>query len=207
MTAPLRRFDIRQAGKAILLVLLLGFILNVAFYLFLVRPAAQEYQAIADDNSPVQKELAELKDVVDKRESYLEGLQKAEEDLQYIRKEVLSTKKQRMIAVQAELAQLCQDFRIDIESVDYDHDLLVREELDVLRMVVPLQGGYTVLRQFLQAVESSANFLLIERVALGQGKDGGVQLQLSITLTTYFDPPDHLLQKSRPSARPARGRA
>ena len=127
--------------------------------------------------------------------------------MQYIREEVLSTKKQRMIAVQAELAQLCQQFHIDIESVDYDHDLLVREELDVLRMVVPLQGGYTVLRQFLQAVESSPNFLLIERVALGQGKDGGVQLQLSITLTTYFDPPDHLLQKSRPSPRPARGRA
>jgi len=207
MSAKLRRFDIRQAGKPILLVLLLGFAANAAFYLLVVRPAAVEYREINDDNSPLYEELDVLEAIVDRRESYLEALGKADQDLQYIRDEILSTKKRRMIAVQAELDSLCRQFNIDVDTVDYDHDLLMREELDVLRMVVPLQGGYATLRQFLQAVESSSNFLLIERVALGQGRDGGVQLQLSITLTTYFDAPDHLLQPTQAPARPRRGRA
>ena len=56
-------------------------------------------------------------------------------------------------------------------------------------MIVPLQGGYAALRQFLNAVEESDKFLLVERVVLAQGQDGGVLLQLNITLTTYFDAP------------------
>ena len=207
MSAKLRRFDIRQAGTPILIALLLGFAVNAGVYFLVVRPAALEYRAIADENSPLNEELEELQAVVDKRESYLEALAKAERDLQYIRDEVLSTKAQRMIEVQAERDSLCRQFNIDVDTVDYDHNLLMREELDVLRMVVPLQGGYATLRQFLQAVESSSNFLLIERVALGQGKDGGVQLQLSITLTTYFDAPEHMIRPTQPSARPTRGRA
>ena len=57
-------------------------------------------------------------------------------------------------------------------------------------MTVPLEGGYANLRRFLQAVEVSDKFLVVERVALGEGKRGGAMLQLSITLATYFDAPE-----------------
>ena len=60
--------------------------------------------------------------------------------------------------------------------------------------MVPLAGGYTNLRKFIQSVESSDNFLVIERVALGTGKTADV-VELNITLATYFIAPDADLER------------
>jgi hypothetical protein len=57
-------------------------------------------------------------------------------------------------------------------------------------MVLPLEGGYASLRGLLEAVERSDKFLVVERVTIGQGRDGGVLLQLNVTLATYFDAPE-----------------
>ncbi len=109
-----------------------------------------------------------------------------------------------MIDVQLELTELAEQFSIDLESVTFDNDLLYEEELDKLVMTVPLQGGYANLRKFLQAVEASEKFLVVERVALGEGKQGGVMLELSITLATYFDAPEEVKRANREKARPRR---
>ena len=75
-------------------------------------------------------------------------------------------------------------------------------------ITVPLEGGYSALRRFLQAVEHSSKFLLVERVALGKGKEGGVLLQLNITLATYFNAPEERLRKKpQPTRRSRRSRA
>ena len=64
-------------------------------------------------------------------------------------------------------------------------------------MNVPLEGGYPALRRFLQAVEQSDKFLIVERVALAKGKEGGVMLQLNITLATYFNAPADVIERKR----------
>ena len=127
----------------------------------------------------------------------------AELDLRRLRQEVLARREDRMIEVQLELKKLADQFSIDLDSVTFDNELLHDEELDKLVMVVPLEGGYANLRRFLQAVESSDKFLVVERVALGEGKHGGVMLQLSISLATYFDGP---LELKRVNERERRGR-
>ena len=136
-------------------------------------------------------------------ETFFAGLQQAEADLAKLRTEVLSTRAQRMVDIQRELERLCVEFRIDLDSVTYDNDLLGEEELERFAMVVPLEGGYANLRRFLQAVEDSANFLVVERVALGEGKEGGVMLLLNITLAAYFDMPPEM-KGDRPASRRSR---
>ena len=69
-------------------------------------------------------------------------------------------------------------------------------------MIVPLEGGYQNLRSFIQAVESSEQFIVVERVQLGRSNEGGVMLQLNITLATYFDAPE--LRKQRGETRAPR---
>ncbi|MFN0281755.1 MAG: hypothetical protein ACKVZ6_07260 [Kineosporiaceae bacterium] len=70
-------------------------------------------------------------------------------------------------------------------------------------MTLPLEGGYANLRRFLHAVEISGEFLVIERVALAEGDEGGVRLALNITLATYFDLPERDKRSSRGAARRA----
>lgn len=189
MTARRFKFDIRQAGNRILAVLLVLLAFNLAFYLLATRPKVREYSGMTVDNAPRLQELERRKRAVEAREGYLDDLRKAKSDLRLLREEVLSTRGQRMVEVQKELEALCGRFGINIDSVTLEHDLLQSENLDKMIMVVPLQGNYANLRNFLQAVESSEKFLLVERVALAEGKQGGVLLELNITLATYFDAP------------------
>lgn len=189
MTAPRFKFDIRQAGKRILIVLVVLLAFNAAFYLLATRPKLKEYQSLTVDNEPRLRAVEKRTREVEARENYLAALETAESDLRHLREEVLSTRNLRMVDVQKELEALCRQFGINLDSVTFDSDLLQSEDLDKLVMVVPLQGNYANLRNFLQAVESSEKFLLVERVALAEGRQGGVMLELNITLATYFDAP------------------
>jgi Tfp pilus assembly protein PilO len=189
MTARRFKFDIRQAGPKILLVLAVLLVIDVGFFLFATRPKMREYQGLVKGSEPQLTALERRKREVERREAFLGSLVQAEEDLRHLRQDVLATREQRLVEVQQELEALCGQFRIDFNSVTYDSDLLESESLDKLIMVVPLQGNYASLRSFLQAVEDSGKFLLVERVALAEGKEGGVLLELNITLATYFDAP------------------
>lgn len=189
MTARRFKFDIRQAGPRILIVLLVLALLNGGFYLLLTRPKMKEYSGLAVGSRPQLTRLDDRKRDVEDQEQFLEALQKAERDLQRLREEVLSTRERRMVEVQRELELLCGRFSIDLESVNFSSELLESESVDKLIMVVPLQGNYASLRRFLQAVESSDKFLLVEQVALAEARLGGVMLELNVTLATYFNAP------------------
>jgi Tfp pilus assembly protein PilO len=206
VTATRSRFDIRQHGRPILFVLGGLLALNLAGFLLVVRPQVREFRALTTENSPRAQLLRARQDHVEALEAFVDALGQARTDLQTLREQVLSTRERRMVAVQAELRDLCERFNIDLELVNYEHGELGAEALEYQRMVVPLRGGYSALRGFLQAVESSDKFLVVEKVVLGQGKEGGVLLDLQITLATYFDSPE--LRRLRETApRTARRKA
>lgn len=205
------KFDIRQAGRYVSLVLVLLAVANGVVYFLGTRPKVEEYTSLQEGTGPQQEALMAHRAEVEEREVYHEALLRAEADLTTLRAEVLSTRQQRMIDVQLELIALAEQFSIDVDSVTYDSQVLYEEELDKLVMTVPLEGGYGNLRKFLQAVENSEKFLVVERVTLGGGKTGGVMLQLSISLATYFDAPEDVKraneveQKKRRARRAQRG--
>jgi Tfp pilus assembly protein PilO len=193
-------FDIRQSGRVILTVLLAVLALNIGFYAFLVRPMIRDFMDLETQNKPRLEELEARKTVVEGKEAFVEALDKATDDLTTLREEVLSTRQRRLVVVQLEVADLARRFDINLKRVQYDHNLLEDEGLDRMVMVVPLKGGYANLRQFIRAVEDSDEFLVIERIALDREKQGGVLLQLNITLATYFDAPG-LLENGRGGRR------
>jgi Tfp pilus assembly protein PilO len=94
-----------------------------------------------------------------------------------------------MIGVQLEIAKLTRDYGIAQDRVRYETEPLDEGALERFAIIVPLAGGYSNLRKFIQSVESSENFLVIERVALGTGKTQDI-VELNITLATYFIAPD-----------------
>jgi Tfp pilus assembly protein PilO len=204
VTARRVKFDIRQAGRQLKIALALWAVATAGFYIFAVRPNMRQFESLSEGTAPQQQELAQRQAEVEEREAYLAGLETATDDLLTLRDKVLSTRERRMIDVQLEFKELADRFGIDVESVTFANELLEDEELDKLIMVVPLEGGYANLRKFLQAVESSSKFLVVEKVSLGQGKRGGVMLELSITLATYFDAPKSVKETNR---RSRRGRA
>jgi Tfp pilus assembly protein PilO len=183
------RLDVRQAGRQILIVLAALYLVNAVAYFALVRPKVREYEDLKTSSQPRFQALDAREAQVVALESYLAGVERAVSNLRVFREEKLSTRSERMVVVQAELARLAEQFGIDLDAVTYHNLYLKDEELDRFAMVVPLEGGYANLRRFLEAVENSEEFLVVERVALGENQEGGVLLQLDITLATYFNVP------------------
>ena len=202
--SKLPRLDLRRGGRRI--VMLLGALtaLNVVFYVGLVQPKVREYQTLTEAREPLGK-LSERRKQVEEHEAFRQAVGQAESDLRDLREDILSTRNQRLVEVEEELERLCSQFGIDLNEVGFDNDLLLDEELDRFVMNVPLEGNYASLRKFLQAVENSDEFLVVERVSRARGKEGGRTLSLSINLVTYFVAPEDIVARKRDLER-RRGR-
>ena len=204
MTARRPRFDVRAASGTIFLILAAALVANAAFAVLYVRPKTVLYRQLTDLSSPqLQAVQAREKEIVQK-ESYRTALEKARDDMKHLAADVLSTRQRRMIGVQLEIAKLAREFGIALDRVQYETETLDEGALERFAIVVPLAGGYSNLRKFIQSVESSDNFLVIERVALGTGKMQDI-VELHITLATYFIAPDaNLDELGKKPAAPAR---
>ncbi len=183
------RFDIRRQGMPILVGLLVLILVNILGWGLLVRPkAAEHFDRTSAGGGEEQARMREYSDSVSGAEAYVAGLGKATDDWRYLRAEVLSTREDQLVEVMQELTRLCAEFRIDINTVSIKNEILREEGLDRFAMVVPLEGGYASLRRFLQAVEASEKFMVVERVALDGATHGAAtrNLHLNITVASYF---------------------
>ena len=200
MARSLPSLDLRRGGRKILIGAAVLAALNAVFFLLFVQPTVGAYRSLENEQEPYQK-LNERRAVVEEHEAFLEAVERAEQDLKSLRGEILSTRNERLVEVHAELAALCDQFGIALDAVSYDNQMLIDEELDRHVMNVPLQGNYQNLRKFLQAAETSDKFLVVERVSLVTGKEGGVGLSLTIHLATYFTAPEDLVDRRRAQRR------
>jgi Tfp pilus assembly protein PilO len=190
MTAPARaRFDLRASAGMIMVVIALALAATLTFTFLFVRPQAARIRVLERDSSPKLERVELRRREIETLESYVRTLEETRGNLVRLRDDVLSTRDRKMIESQLEVTGIAEEFGTTFDQMRFENEILAEEELERFGIVVPLQGGYGSLRKFIQAVESSKRFLVIERVALEQGEDGGALLQLNITLATYFIAP------------------
>ena len=200
------RFDVRANGRQAAIALAIALALNAGAYLGLVRPHLREADRLERESDPRLQQVKDREAEVAAKERFVAAVETATKDLSSLREDVLSTKRQRMINVQLEVAELASKFGINMERVHYEPpqaEQVGKEGLERFGMKVPLKGGYSSLRKFLQAVEASDEFLVIEQVAL-EGVPGQQGLELNITLATYFDAPE---LRAQPAPRRGSGRS
>lgn len=204
MTRRRPRFDIREASGKIFLVLGALILANAAVSVLLIRPKLVRYRELTDMSSPQLTVVKARETEIVQKEQYRLALEKARDDMKRLAGDVLSTRQRRMVASQLEVTKLAREFGIAINRVQYQNETVDNGALERFATVLPLAGGYSNLRKFIQAVESSDNFLVIERVALGTGKSSDV-VELNITLATYFIASDAQLDElGKKPAVPAR---
>ncbi|MDH3627044.1 MAG: type 4a pilus biogenesis protein PilO [Acidobacteriota bacterium] len=190
------RFDIRQSARPILIGVGIWLALGLAFWFLMLQPKLEEHRALVDDSGPVRQALEVRRNQVEAVEDYSESLEQAERDLHELR-DALSVRDLRAVAVQSEVETICREFGIGWDSINIENESMRAQAMERMAMIVPLTGGYSNLRKFIQAVEGSDEFLVVEQVSLGESADGSQQLILNITLTTYFEAPEALRQETR----------
>ncbi len=192
------RFDIREERVKVAVFLGILAVLNIILYVTmnlprLHRQAVEEQRlaAVTQSLSEVSRRVGTMKDLDQRFGGEQEKVKKFYGD-------ILGTKDTRMIRIQREVRAIATSLGMDPETIAYQPELLDKVGLIRFSVNVPLSGDYRNLRQFINKIEKSENFLIVDSVTLGGSKDGGALLDLNIHLSTYFDAPE--LRDLRPAA-------
>lgn len=166
-------------------VLLALLVLDAAVYFFWVRPARH---ARLDPG-----EVAALEREVERLETEVARLERIERALPRATRELDGFVQQHFVpagagssALVSELERAAAEAGVRAGRVDF-HPRPVRDrpELTRLEITTTVEGSYANLLRFLDALERSGNFCLLDRLSLVAGTRGG-SLKLDLGLTTYL---------------------
>jgi len=104
----------------------------------------------------------------------------------------LTPESERLTAVIGEVRGLAQAAGVEYSSFSYPDQLLEEEDLVKRSLVFTVEGTYLELRSFINLIEVSDLFLILESVRLTGGSREGPQVRVSMTVSTLFvlDGPD-----------------
>jgi len=198
------RFDIREERLKVAVILGIVALLNIVLYVTMNLPRlhrqAVEERRLSEVNhslSEVSRRVGTMKDLDQRYEGEQGKVKKFYGD-------ILGTKDARMIRIQREVRAIATSLSMDPETIAYQPEILDKVGLIRFGVNVPLQGDYRNLRQFINKIEKSENFLIVDSVTLGGAKDGGALLDLNIHLSTFFDAPEMRNLKPAAPAPPAK---
>lgn len=203
---PKRRFDVRRDAKLLLAIFGGVLVLNLAFWILLVRPRQGEIKTLELRKlsaNLTEKEAGEQLTALRALHGKVTGNQQA---IRTFYDEMLSTKRERLVPFQRAVAQVARDFDCEPERTAVSSTQLEDEGIESLALTFPITGGYENLRGFLADLESLQQFLIVREVTLSGAKEGGQDVQLNVAVETYFDAPGIREEKERERADKAKRR-
>jgi len=205
MKKYLADFDVREKSATIAVVILVWLGINLAFAFLVNVPRAQQQSTLDQAVHHAAGLLgSKMDDVARLREHYTRVME-GRSNLDKFYADVLSTKNERLISFQKEIRDIAGKFHISLESISYPREEFTKDKVAKFGATMPLTGSYENLREFIDTIEKSENFIVIESIQLANSKEGGVILSLNIMLSTYFVDPE--IHETEAAGAPARGRS
>ena len=195
----LKRFDIREERAKVATILGVLAVANLLLYVTLILPRMHR-QAVEERRvTDLTQNLAEVSRRVTLMNDLDQRFEGEKTKVEAFYNRVLGTKDERMIQIQREVRAIASSLGMDPETIAYQPEVLEKVGLVSFSINVPLAGDYRNLRQFINRIEKSQNFLVVDSVSLGGAKDGGALLDLNIHLSTYFNSPELRENKATPA--------
>jgi len=181
--------------RGVVLPLLIGLALNIVLLLALVLPlsrsvAAEQARAeqAAADRQAAERALA-------RAEALVEGKQRADTELAQFYEQILPPDfiGARRIAY-LNLQQVARQAGLQLggQETALPEDPFDEGVLRKYRTSLTLTGSYGAIRQFIHAVETQPNFLVIETVELASAAGQNEPLQVMVRIATYYRAADGL---------------
>jgi hypothetical protein len=173
--------------RRILLPLVIGLVTNLLVYALIVRPLANR-SAGAADRAVAAAQAADLANREYARaQALLTGKARAEEELGAFYQKVLPT---NLVAARrmtyASIPSLANRTNVRYRRRTYDPEQVEKgDRLTRLNIRMELEGDYGDIRDFIFALESAPEFLILDEVTL-TGADADDGLNLVLALSTYF---------------------
>lgn len=163
-------------------------VLNIAFYFVGTLRAKSRTGALQAKAESLQARTVQANRDMKFVSERLESVTQAKSNVDDFYQDVLSTIETKQIPIIDEVNRLAREYRIELERVDYQPDKEVDDAPDVTYMgiALPLRGDYRSLRRFINRLEKSEHFLVIDAIDLRNVKESSSTLALNIRLYTYY---------------------
>lgn len=182
---PNKRFIYEQRYKIVFWMGVI-FALNAMFAFLFTYPEAKKsaradrlYDSLSRESDSLKKELIETRELLELIKSNGEGVTEFYEN-------TLAGKKERMTPLQRLIREIARESGIFIDQINYSTRQDSDSDLVSFGIDLPLIGDYESVRAFINRIENSDYFLIIENVLLRNNKDKA-QLSFKIGIVTYFE--------------------
>jgi hypothetical protein len=185
MIAEGRRF--LEENRRWLIVAAMVLAANLVLRFAVVTPLRVSVEAREAELEEGQAALASAVTEWDRSSRRTALLERAERNIEALYTQELQTHRRRFAQVDSEIKRLANEFGLSPTAIQY-HSEEVKKGKGLVRHVTsfPLKGGYLNLRNFIKEIEASPQFFMINRVSLTDPGEKGTELNLQISVTTYF---------------------
>jgi Tfp pilus assembly protein PilO len=163
-----------------------GFIVNVLLYVFVVRPLNQSVATVEQRTVAAEQAKAAAQTEFNKANGTLTGKERASNELKMFYSMVLAqdlSGARRL--TYGRVQRLAHENRLAYQGSRYEPVEERGSTLTKLKVNVGLTGTYNNLRSFIHAIESAPQFVVIENISLAEGSNEG-SLRLAMDLSTYY---------------------
>jgi Tfp pilus assembly protein PilO len=164
--------------------LISGVIINLLVFAFVVYPLQSDVANVEQRTKAAEADLAAAQAEFGRANGALTGRDRALKELDTFYRSVLAqdlTGARRLTF--SRLAQLAAQSDLDFERRQYEPVIERGSNLTRLKVSMELAGDYDNVRDFIYAIESSPEFVIIDQVTLMDSAD---VLRLSLQLSCYF---------------------
>lgn len=163
---------------------------NILVHLFVIRKLVSvsgDREAIVANET---RRVAAIAEEIRALETTASVVACSRSDVTHVFEDMLSSKQARMTAILRELRKLAVDMRVEPGRLTISRSELEDSGLVRFQVSFAFEAPYATLRRFIEKIEASENFLIIEQVSLVGERGAGSALRLQIRVMTFFMAPD-----------------
>jgi Tfp pilus assembly protein PilO len=165
------------------------FLINAVLYLGVTRNSREKLDAVSQSLQSSTTRLSDKRKEFKEKHAHAKELERMEKKIDFVYHSVLMTREEHFGKIRMEIEGLFEKFRVQDTSKSYAWSPVPKREVTRCTLSVPLKGSYENLRQFLESVEKSEYMIIIDRINLAESSESGQELNLNISLSTYFYDP------------------
>jgi len=180
---------ILREKRTVALPLVLALVANVLVYMFAVRPRAVKAAGAADRAAAAKLAVTGAERDLTVAQALVTGKAKADEELNAFYQKVLPADLAAAVNITySTLPALAQNNRVRWPRRTYaDEPPTPDKPLGHVTITMVLQGDYENLRAFIYELESAPQFIILDDLALSEGK-ANEGLTLTLRMSTYYRP-------------------
>lgn len=179
------RLSLRLRNTHFVRLALILICMNLIVYALIHVPQQQKTVSLQNSYSELRRNLTLREKEIQDLHTRLQRLEQSQKDLVYLYDSVLAPKKTGVTDIRLELEALANRLPIQKQGVSYTYKDVKDFGLRQFLLGVPIEGNYRDIRRFINEIERSKYFLILDQVDLSS-EQKGERLSMNFRLSTYL---------------------